>query len=108
MRTWKSVGVLLAAALTAMLAAADDDANERAREEMQRALNKEVMATPFNPGDAKKALAYAELAKQQNVAPVAQPPAYWIPGWTCANLTTSTNCVLIWLCRPARRQTCTR
>ena len=67
------------------IALADDD--DKAREEMQRKLNNEVMASPFNAGDVKKAQAYAEEAKKQNVAPVEQPPNYWVPGWTCANMT---------------------
>jgi hypothetical protein len=65
-------------------AAAQD--TQKSREDMQRDLNAAVMATPFNPGDIKKAQAYAEEAKKQNVQPVAQPPAYWVPGWTCANM----------------------
>lgn len=56
------------------------------KEQMQQALNREVMATPFNPGDIKRAQAYAEEARRQSLPPVEQPPAYWVPGWTCANL----------------------
>ena len=56
------------------------------REEMQRALNAQVMSTPFDPGDVKKAEAYAEEAKKQNIPPVATPPSYWVPGWNCGNL----------------------
>ncbi|MBT9487107.1 MAG: hypothetical protein IV093_06310 [Rubrivivax sp.] len=59
-----------------------------AREQMQHKLNQEVMAAPFNPGDIQKAQREAEAAKRQNLPPVMQPPAYWLPGWTCANLTT--------------------
>jgi hypothetical protein len=76
---------LMAGILVAMPAGADD--TDTAREEMQRALNKEVMSTPFNPGDTRKAEAYAEQARRQNVPPVMQPPAYWLPGWTCASMT---------------------
>ncbi len=64
------------------------DADQKAREEMQKRLNNEVMSSAFDPGDAVKAEAYAEEAQKRNVQPVAQPPAYWAPGWTCANLTT--------------------
>lgn len=60
---------------------------DEAREVMQSQLNQEVMATPFSSGDVKKATDYAEEAKKQKVVPVAQAPAYWVPGWTCANLT---------------------
>jgi len=63
--------------------AADADA---AREEVQKALNAQVMSTPFNAGDIKKAEAYAVEAKRKNLQPVAQPPAYWLPGWTCASI----------------------
>lgn len=72
-------------------AAADDVASKtdtaKTREEMQKALNQEVMSTPFNSGDIKKAETYAQEAKKNNVAPVPQPPTYWVPGWTCFNLT---------------------
>jgi hypothetical protein len=59
---------------------------DNAREEMQRKLNEQVINTPFNPGDIKKAEVYAETAKKEGVVPVARPPAYWLPGWTCGNL----------------------
>jgi hypothetical protein len=61
-------------------------AQQQTREEMQKALNAQVMASPFDPGDVKKAEAYAEEAKKQNIQPVATPPAYWVPGWTCGNM----------------------
>jgi hypothetical protein len=80
-----AAGSLCAALLGAFQMALAADAGT-AREDMQRALNKETMATAFNPGDIKKAQAYAEEAKKQNVPPPAQPPAYWVPGWTCANM----------------------
>jgi hypothetical protein len=76
------MGVLVVA--PALVAANEPDA---AKEEMQRALNSEVMSTPFNPGDAKKAQLYAEESKRRNVLPVAHPPSYWLPGWTCTTLT---------------------
>jgi hypothetical protein len=77
---------MLVAALVP-LAAFGADEPDRAREDMQRSLNERVMAAPFNPGDIKKAQAWAEDAKKQGVAPQPQPPSYWVPGWTCANLT---------------------
>jgi hypothetical protein len=78
--------VTLAAVFGCAAAIAADDA-EKAREEMQRQLNQQVMSAPFNAGDIKKAESYAEEAKKQGVVPVPQPPRYWAPGWTCANLT---------------------
>jgi hypothetical protein len=76
----------LLAALTCLTAHATDEP-DKAREEMQRALNERVMAQPFNPGDIQKAQAYAEQAKKERVKAVTVPPTYWLPGWTCANLT---------------------
>jgi len=73
--------VLLAALTSACTMAAADE-----REDMQKALNQQVMSTPFNAGDIKKAEAYAAEAKKQGVAPMASPPTYWVPGWTCASL----------------------
>lgn len=61
---------------------------QSAKDRLQRSLNQEVMAAPFNPGDVRKARLEAEALKQMNVVPVAHPPSYWLPGWTCANLTT--------------------
>jgi hypothetical protein len=87
MRSKNFFGLLLAATLPAASALADE-ASDKAREDMQRSLNQEVMASKFNPGDAHKAKAYAEEAKRNNVTPVAQPPSYWVPGWSCYNLTT--------------------
>ncbi len=78
-------GLLCLAAMPSR--AADDPAADAAREAMQRSLNERVMATPFNPGDAAKAQAWALQAKRDNVAPAPRPPAYWVPGWTCASLT---------------------
>lgn len=60
---------------------------DSAAEEMQRQLNAEVMASPFNPGDIKKAEAYAEEALRNKVPPVTVAPSYWQPGWGCSHLT---------------------
>ena len=76
--------IALALAAVATLAAADESADKE-REDMQRRLNEEVMSSKFDPGDVNKAQAYAEEAKKQNVVPVAAPPSFWVPGWTCAN-----------------------
>ena len=80
---------LLTIALAASLANpafATDEQDAKARAEAQRALNAQVMARPFDPGDTAKADAYAEEARKSNVVPVQMPPAYWQPGWTCANV----------------------
>jgi len=79
----RSLSLLLLSACGVAFAADDQD---KAREEMQRQLNQQVMSAPFNPGDVKKAEAYSEQAKRQGVVPIAAPPTYWAPGWTCANL----------------------
>ncbi len=80
----------LAAWLCTAAVAADDGGTtaktDQAREDMQRALNQQVMAAPFNPGDVKKAQGYAEQAKKEGVLPVPQAPGYWQPGWTCGSL----------------------
>jgi len=76
---------LVALVATSALAAGKDD---KAREDMQKALNNQVMSAPFNAGDIDKAEEYAAGAKAKNIQPVARPPAYWAPGWTCSNLTT--------------------
>ncbi|MET0382584.1 MAG: hypothetical protein ABW032_04090 [Burkholderiaceae bacterium] len=75
--------VALAGAAGPAAAAADED---QQRADMQRALNAQVMSQPFDPGDMAKANAYAAEAKKANTPPVMQPPAYWVPGWTCASL----------------------
>lgn len=76
------------AALLAFTSALAQDSAAKSKEEMQRALNQQVMSAPFNPGDEKKAHAYAEEAKKQNVVPQQAPPTYWQPGWTCASMAT--------------------
>jgi hypothetical protein len=84
MRVQSIVGIAILGFMQ-ITSAADADA---AREEMQRKLNSETMATPFNAGDIKKATAYAQEAKAQNIVPVAQAPSYWMPGWTCASMSS--------------------
>ncbi|SER18654.1 hypothetical protein SAMN04488038_1193 [Solimonas aquatica] len=80
----------LSLALSAMLllctVARAGAATDPQREEMQRTLNAQTMASPFNAGDIKKAQEYAEDALKKNIPPPAQPPAYWQPGWSCASL----------------------
>ena len=65
-----------------------DGHDSKAQADLQKQLNQQVMSSPFNAGDIKKAEAYAEEAKKANVQLVPRPPAYWGPGWTCANLTS--------------------
>ncbi len=79
---------LLRFAAIACLAASAHADDDKAREEMQKQLNQQVMSSAFNAGDIKKAEAYAEEAKKSGIPPVVQPPTYWAPGWTCANLTS--------------------
>jgi hypothetical protein len=81
----RSLFVLVALLTTHAMAAGKDD---KAREDMQKQLNNQVMSAPFNAGDIDKAEEYAAGAKAKNIQPVARPPTYWAPGWTCANLTT--------------------
>lgn len=80
--------VFLACVLAAAPALADDPPQAQTKEQMQRSLNQQVMSSPFNAGDIAKAQAFAEDAFRRHIVPVARPPAYWVPGWTCANLTT--------------------
>lgn len=77
------VAVLLALALSIPAVAADPTAAE-----MQKQLNAEVMASPFNAGDIKKAEEYAADAIKRGIQPVATPPSYWVPGSNCGYLTT--------------------
>lgn len=88
-RRFKQLCALAAWLCTAAVAADDGGTTtktDQAREDMQRALNQQVMAAPFNPGDVKKAQGYAEQAKKEGVLPVPQAPGYWQPGWTCGSL----------------------
>ena len=85
MNMFKWIVVLAAVAAGSGRAIGADD-EDTVRAEMQRALNNEVAASSFNAGDIKKAEAYSEQAKKQNIPPVMQPPAYWTPGWTCGSL----------------------
>lgn len=73
-------------ALLALCIASTPALGETDMEAMQRQLNAETMNSPFNPGDIRKAEAYAEEAMKKNVPPVATPPSYWQPGWNCGYL----------------------
>ena len=66
------------------------DAEEDAElEAMQRALNKEIMERPFNPGDKAAVDKYVEDALKKNEIPKPYAGKDWRPGWTCNNLTYS-------------------
>ena len=52
---------------------------------MQRALNAEVMARDFDPGDVKRADAYIEEAMKKGIKPEAAAPSFWRPGYTCVD-----------------------
>jgi len=54
--------------------------------EMQRQLNAEVMAQPFDPDDVARVDAYIEQAMKEDLKPRTKPPSYWRPGYTCANI----------------------
>lgn len=63
---------------------ADSEEDEMAA--MQRQLNSEVMAQGFDPGDLAKLDAYMADALKKDIKPVAKPPSYWRPGYTCNNI----------------------
>lgn len=51
--------------------------------EMQKQLNAEVMAQPFDAADAAKVDAYIKEAMKNNIKPQGKAPSYWQPGYTC-------------------------
>jgi hypothetical protein len=79
-KTRSLLAVLLC--LTCFPAPAESD-----MEAMQRQLNAEVLSSPFNAGDIRKAEAYAAEALKNQLQPVAVAPSYWRPGWSCGHLT---------------------
>jgi len=54
--------------------------------EMQQKLNAQVMEKPFAVEDPAAIDAYVAEAMKKNLKPQATPPAYWQPGYTCADL----------------------
>jgi len=72
--------------LLLITAFASATAAPQTREELQKSLNEQVFSAPFDPGDVEKAEAYSEESKKKGVSPVGSPPAYWLPGWTCASV----------------------
>ena len=53
--------------------------------EMQRQLNADVMAQPFDPSDVAKVDAYIEEALKDDLKPVTKKPDWWRPGYNCRN-----------------------
>jgi hypothetical protein len=81
-----------ALALTMAMGGALQAGEKEDMEAMQKALNKQVMERPFNPGDQATIDAYLEQATKKGMPPPQmQPPPEWRPGWTCQNLTYSYN-----------------
>ncbi|GJL64872.1 MAG: hypothetical protein NPIRA04_35260 [Nitrospirales bacterium] len=62
---------------------ADDEEDLAA---MQRALNKEVMERPFNPGDQAEVDRFVEDALKKNQIPQEYTGKDWKRGYTCNNL----------------------
>ncbi|WP_447971406.1 hypothetical protein [Nitrospira sp. M1] len=62
---------------------ADDEEDLAA---MQRALNKEVMERPFNPGDQAEVDQFVEDALKKNQIPQEYTGKDWKRGYTCNNL----------------------
>ena len=56
---------------------------------MQRALNKEVLERPFDPGDQAEVDRFVEEALKKNQIPQEYKGNDWKPGYTCNNLTYS-------------------
>ena len=83
------IGILLVLSFVfigTQVALADEDEDLAA---MQRALNKEVMERPFNPGDQAEVDKFVEDALKKNEIPKEYTGKDWRPGWTCNNLTYS-------------------
>ena len=74
-----AMGLLLQAAVT--LASEEEDMAE-----MQRQLNADVMAQPFDADDAARIDAYVRDAMKKDLKPPAAPPVYWQSGWSCADI----------------------
>ncbi|MAF83538.1 MAG: hypothetical protein CL797_05485 [Chromatiales bacterium] len=54
--------------------------------EMQRQLNADVMAQPFDAADVARVDAYIEQAMKDDLKPVTKAPDYWRPGYTCRDM----------------------
>ncbi len=66
-----------------VVASADDDEDLAA---MQRALNKEIMERPFDPGDQAEVDAFVEDALKKNNMPEEYTGKDWKKGYTCNSL----------------------
>ncbi len=54
--------------------------------DMQRQLNQEVITKEFSVEDEAKIDAFIKDAMAKDLKPVEEPPSYWKPGYTCANI----------------------
>lgn len=62
-----------------------DEASDLA--DMQRQLNANVMAKPFDPGDAAKVDAFVKEAMKKDLKPpVTKAPTFWRSGYTCRDV----------------------
>ena len=73
--------VLVPLGVGSVLASEEEDL-----EAMQRALNKEVLDRPFNPGDQAAVDKYVEDALSKNEIPKEYTGKDWKQGYTCNNL----------------------
>ncbi len=55
-------------------------------EEMQKALNNEILSQPFSVVDEAQVKSYIEDAKRRGVVPQEYTGTHWRPGYTCRNL----------------------
>ena len=77
-----SAGLLVAAPMLVSTEAVwADEAEDMA--EMQRQLNADIMAQPFDPSDVARVDAYIEQAMKDDLKPVTKAPDFWQPGYTC-------------------------
>jgi len=61
-----------------------DDEEDMA--EMQRQLNADVMAEPFDASDAAKVDAYIKKSMEADIKPRTAAPNYWQPGYSCRDI----------------------
>jgi hypothetical protein len=72
--------ITISIAMASLMSWANED-DEMA--EMQRQLNAEVMAQPFDPADVAKVDSYIKNAIAKGIKPEGKAPSYWQPGYTC-------------------------
>jgi hypothetical protein len=87
MRKWQMI-VVLSVTLGMFLSngAAQERDKHKTMEEMQKALNEEVVSQPFSVADEAQVKAYIEDATRRGVVPQPYKGTYWRPGYTCADL----------------------